>query len=265
MSTEADKDIVVGVLDGRESAEQAALKLGVSADEVLRRCELVQIGAALGQARPAGRPWAVALGGLVALGVVSLWARSAISAACADPTYGPLPSSMIKLCPESAALAGPVNTNFSKLSDAISTRFKSPKLNDPPGAWVTGTLLATGAVDSSKLASNAVNATHLPDEIVPGSKFPAGSIAKQKLSRKSLYSMNVACFTTKIKQSFLDSPDNVSPFSPSATCTPFTVTPSPCGPGMAAYIQCGTPNSVTACVAAPPACNNTLLGDFIAP
>lgn len=264
MSIEA-KDVAIGVLDGRESVEQAAQRLGVSVDEVTRWCELARLGVSLGQARRGARPWAVGLGGLVALGLVSLWARSAISAGCADPTHGPLPASMIKLCPESAALAGPVNTNFAQLSKAISTKFQSPKLGDPPGKWVSSATIAPGAIDSSRLADNSITSAFVADGIVPGSKFL--SITKQKISRQTLYKMDPACYLTQTPKSPLDSPSNASPLTPTATCPPLKSSNSipPCPNGQSRYLACGSTNVSPTCTAAPTPCNNVSLGVFVAP
>lgn len=243
------EEAVLRVLAGHESTERAALRLGVTAEEIRRWCDLARLGSELGQApRRDWRP--VALGGLALLLVASTWARVALAAPCNNPSGWP--AGMIAFCPETPALAAPVNTNFAYLSNALKTKFSSSDLNASPGAWVGSTNIKAKQLTSTHLTANLFSSIHLGTGSLSGPDFAAGTIQQDRIKQTKFYKRNPACRTTPV-------------FVTTTTCIS-SKTNDLCPPGLGVYYLCDSSSNKTGCQNAPPAaCSNILLGASVSP
>jgi hypothetical protein len=246
------EETALRVLAGRESAEQAAARLGVPADEIRRWCALVQLGSDLGQTPARGAWRTAAFGGLALLLVASTWARVAMGAPCNNPAGWPS-TGMSALCPDTPALAGPINANFSYLSDAIKKKFSpSTGLNASPGGWVGSTNIKAKQLTSTHLTTDLFSSIHLGNGSISGADFASASIQQDKLKQTKFYARNAACKT---------SPGYLL----TSTCVSSKTTDL-CPPGLSMYYVCSTASGKTPCQSAPPApCANTLLGGYVSP
>lgn len=240
--------VALRVLAGRESAEQAALRLGVSTAEILRWCDLVRYGSALAQTRSQGGWRTAALGGFALLLVASTWARVALGGPC---TTGSWPAAgMSGFCPETPALAGPINTNFAYLASSLKTKFNSSNLNNAPGAWVGAANINPNSIKSNHLNANIFAWIHLTDGSIPNGDFASATIQPDKLKTTKLYLSNLACRKDKF-------------FDTLTICVPAKASGS-CSSGQSKYYVCGSNTNTTGCLAAPPAaCTNTLVGGHL--